>query len=93
MNRTGEHRDAVAAHLVAEVLAGDTHGTRAGRTQNVHIQVIPLIRGQHRASRGHRRQASTPVLVAFSGGVKPRRQLPIDRRGLSSVPIRCAETC
>jgi len=32
MDWTGQHRDAVPAHLVAEVLAGDADGTRAGRT-------------------------------------------------------------
>jgi len=31
MDWTGEHRDAVPADLVAEVLAGDADGTRAGR--------------------------------------------------------------
>ena len=34
MDRTGEHRDAVPADLVAEVLAGDADSTRAGRTKN-----------------------------------------------------------
>jgi len=32
MDRTGQHRDAVPADLVAEVLAGDANGTRKGRT-------------------------------------------------------------
>jgi len=32
MDRTGQHRDAVPADLVAEVLAGDADGKRAGRT-------------------------------------------------------------
>jgi len=72
MNRTGEHRDAMLADLVAEVLAGDADGTRAGRTQDIHIQVVPLLRGQQRAGSRHHRQASTPVLLTFSGGVKAR---------------------
>lgn len=64
MDRTGQHRDAVPADLVAEVLAGDADSVRAGRAQDIHIQVVPLLRRQHRASSGHRRQASTPVLFA-----------------------------
>jgi len=32
MDRTGQHRDAMPADLIAEVLAGDADGTRAGRT-------------------------------------------------------------
>jgi len=66
MDRAGQHRDAVPADLVAEVLTGDADSARAGRTENIHIQVIPLLsRGTRggRESRGHRRRASTPVLV------------------------------
>ena len=70
MDRTGQHRDAVPTDLVAEVLAGDADGTRASRAQDIHIQAGPLLRRQRRASRGHHRQASTPVLVAICGGVK-----------------------
>ncbi len=70
MDWTGKHRDAVPADLIAEVLAGNADRTRAGRTQDIHIQVVPLLRGQRRASGGHRRQASTPVLVALSWEVK-----------------------
>jgi len=44
MNRVGQHRDAMHADLVAEVLAGDADGTRAGRTQDIHIQVVPILR-------------------------------------------------
>jgi len=72
MDRTGQHRDAVPADLVAEVLTGDADGTRTGRTQDIHIQVVPFLRGQQRAGSRHHRQASTPVLLAFSGGVKAR---------------------
>jgi len=73
MDWTGEHRDAVPADLVAEVLTGHADGTRAGRTQDIRIQVVPpLSRGNRgdRASSGHSRQVSTPVLVTFSGRVK-----------------------
>jgi len=70
MNRTGQHRDAVPADLVAEVLAVDANGTRAGRTQDIHIQVVPILRWQHRASRGHREKISALVLSVLSLGVK-----------------------
>jgi hypothetical protein len=70
VNRTGEHGDAVPADLVAEVLAGDADGTRASRTQDIHIQVVPLLRGQERASSNHHEQASTPVLVRNAWRVK-----------------------
>ncbi len=40
MDRTGQHRDAMLADLVAEVLTGDADGTRASRTQDIHIQVV-----------------------------------------------------
>ena len=70
MNWTGQHRDAVPADLVAEVLAGDADRTRAGRTQDIRIQVVPLLRRERRASSGHHRQTSTCVLLAFSGRVK-----------------------
>jgi len=53
MDRTGQHRDAVPADLVAEVLTGHADGTRAGRTQDIHIEEVPLLRGKRRASRGH----------------------------------------
>ena len=93
MDRTGEHRHAVPDDLVAEVLAGDADSARASRTQNIHIQAVPLPRRQHGAGSSHRKQTRTHVLLTLFGGVKRRRQLPIDRRGLRSVPIRCAETC
>lgn len=66
MDRAGQHRDALVPDLVAEVLAGDAEGTRASRTQDIHIQVVPLLsrdtRGD-RASSGHSRQTGTPVLL------------------------------
>lgn len=65
MDRTGQHRDAVPTDLVAEVLTGDADSARAGRAQDIHIQVVPLLRRQGRASSGHHRRASTPVLLAI----------------------------
>jgi len=65
MDRTGQHRDTVPADLVAEVLAGDADGTRAGRTQDIHIQEAPVLSGgtrQGRASSGHHRHASTTAI-------------------------------
>ena len=81
MDRTGQHGHAVPTHLVAEVLTGDADGTGAGRGQDIHIQVVPLLRGQHRAGNRHRRQASTSVLLATVEKVKadqkpPYRSLP-----------------
>ena len=70
MNRTSQHRDAVPADLVAEVLTGDADSARAGRAQDIHIQVVPLLRRGRRASSGHHKRASTPVLLAIHGGVK-----------------------
>ena len=73
MDGAGQHRDAVPADLVAEVLAGDADGTRAGGTQDIHIQVVPLVsRGTKGGGKGsrHRSQASTLVLLAIHGGVK-----------------------
>jgi hypothetical protein len=67
VDRTGQHRDAVPADLAAEVLAGDTDGTRAGWEQDIHIQVLPLLSGHDGASSGHHGQASTPVLLAVVG--------------------------
>jgi len=63
MDGAGQHRDALVPDLVAEVLTGEADGTRAGRAQDIHIQVVPLLSGQHRASSDHRRRASTHVLV------------------------------
>ena len=52
VDRAGQQGDAVPADLVAEVLASDTHGTRAGGAQNIHIQVFPLLSG-HGVSSSH----------------------------------------
>jgi hypothetical protein len=73
MNGAGQHRDAVPTHLVAEVLAGDADSARAGKTQDIHIQVVPLLsRGARgdRESRGHRRRANAPVLLVMGWQVK-----------------------
>jgi len=74
VNRASQHGDAVFAHLIAEVLAGNADGTRAGGAQNIQIQVVPLLssRGGGGTGDGHTSKARTPVLVAFSAGVKPQ---------------------
>jgi len=41
MDRTGEHRHAVPAHLVAEVLAGDADSARAGTGDSSGVPVSP----------------------------------------------------
>jgi hypothetical protein len=63
----GQHRDALVPDLVAEVLAGEADSARAGRTQDIRIQVVPILSGHHRASSGHRKQVSTPVLLVVVG--------------------------
>jgi len=66
MDRTSQHRDAVPADLVAEVLTGDADGTGAGRTQDIHIQVVPLLSRDTRRDRaecGHKTDTSTSVLL------------------------------
>jgi hypothetical protein len=67
VHRAGQHSDALVPDLIAEVLAGDADGTRAGRAQNIHIEVVPLLGRRSRASNGHHQSASTPVLVAVMG--------------------------
>ena len=72
VNGAGQHRDAVPADLVSEVLAGDADSTRAGRTEDIHIQVIPLVsRGTRGGGKGSRQKKTyTHVLVVFVRGVK-----------------------
>jgi len=41
MDRSGQHRDAVVPDLVAEVLAGDADGTRAGTGESSGVPVRP----------------------------------------------------
>ena len=72
MNGTGQQGDAVLADLIAEVLAGDAHGTRTGKTQDTLIQVLPLLCVGQRARSGHGVNASASVLVATVSGVKCR---------------------
>jgi hypothetical protein len=50
------------------VLTGDADSARTGRTQDIHIQVVPLLSGRHRASGGHHGQASTPALGKIAWG-------------------------
>jgi hypothetical protein len=57
MNRAGEQGDAVSAHLISEVLASHADPGGAGGTQDINIQVVPLLRGGRRwrrEDRGHR---------------------------------------
>ncbi len=54
MNRTGQHRDALPADLIAEVLTGDADGARAGWAQDIHIEVVPFLDRRGKASGGHR---------------------------------------
>ena len=65
VDRTGEHGDAVPTDLVAEVLAGDADGTRAGRTQDIHIQVVPLLRV---AAQGEQRSSEADKYACASRG-------------------------
>jgi len=64
VDRAGQQGDAVPADFIAEVLASDTHGTRMRRTQNIHIQVVPLLSRGRRRRGGHSNEARTPVLLA-----------------------------
>ncbi len=64
VNRAGQQGDAVPTDLVAEVLAGDADGTRAGRFEDIPLQVIPLFWVGQVTGNGHTSKARTPVLVA-----------------------------
>jgi len=75
VNGAGEQGDAVPADLVAEVLAGQAHGTRTGRAQDIHIQVLPFLCVGQGTGSGHRVQASTSVLLLWGRAVK-RLQYP-----------------
>ena len=65
MDGAGQHRDAVLADLVAEVLAGDADGTRAGRAQNIRIQVVPLLSRGRVTGGGSDMMVRTPASVAI----------------------------
>jgi hypothetical protein len=67
MNRACQESHTMPADLVLEVLAGDADPGGASRTQDIHIQVVPLLSGHHRANSGHQVQENTPVLVAAAG--------------------------
>ena len=89
MDRTGQHRDAVPADLIAEVLTGDADGTGAGRMQDIHIQVVPLFwRGlrRGRASRVHRTK-NTHVLPG--SGVEQGRPICIQSLQRRKYLLRC----
>ena len=68
MNRAGEQGDAVPAHLIAEVLAGDADRSCAGWFEDIPLQVIPLFWVGQRRGNGHRCLAGTPVLLLNGGG-------------------------
>ena len=63
MDWAGEQGDAVPTDFVAEVLASHTDPGGAGGSQDINIQVVPLLSGNGVSSR-HRSQASTSVLLA-----------------------------
>jgi len=75
MDRTGQHRDAVPADLVAEVLTGHADCAAGGWFQDTPLQVVPLLsrdkRGDRRNS-GNPRQASTPLLLIEDAKVMQR---------------------
>ena len=63
MNRAGEQGDAMPADFIAEVLAGDADGTRTGRAQNIHFQVVPLLSRDQSRRGSHHSKARTTVLI------------------------------
>jgi hypothetical protein len=80
MNRAGEQCDAVPAHLITEVLTGHADPGGAGGSQDINIQVVPLLSGNGISGR-HRSRASASVLLATvsrgqAGQKPPCRPLP-----------------
>jgi len=75
MDWAGEQGDAVPTDLVAEVLASHTDPGGAGGSQDINIQVVPLLSGNGVSSR-HRSQASTSVLLAYAQEVKASQKPP-----------------
>ena len=66
MNGTGQQGDAVPAHLISKVLAGDADRPRAGWFKDIPLKELPLLSGGgrwHRADSRHRTKADTPVLL------------------------------
>jgi len=85
---TGQHRDAVPADLVAEVLTGDADDTRTGRTQDIRIQAVPLLRRDTRGDRAqcrHKTDASTSVLSRMGEGSRHHGQQPRPRAVTTKV--------
>ena len=80
MDGASQHRDAVLAYLVTDVPAGDADGTRAGRTQDIDVQVVPPLSRVIDTGDDHRDKASAPVLGAVMGWgqrwVTPSTQSP-----------------
>ena len=75
MDWAGEQGDAVPTDFVAEVLASHTDPGGAGGSQDINIQVVPLLSGNGVSSR-HRSQASTSVLLANDQEVKAVQKPP-----------------
>jgi len=75
VNRAGQQGDAVPADLIAEVQTGDADPSGTDRFQDIHAQVRPFLSGNRvsRASRRHRSQVSTSVLLATERVVKEGR--------------------
>lgn len=65
MDGASQHRDAVLAYLVTEVPAGEEDGTRAGRAQNIRIQVVPLLSRGRVTGGGSDRMVRPPASVAI----------------------------
>jgi len=75
MNGAGEKGDAMPADLIAEVLTGDADPGGAGGSQDIDVQVVPLLCGNGIGGR-HRSQASTSVLLVTVQEVKAVQKPP-----------------
>ena len=75
MNGAGEQGDAVPTHLVAKVLAGHADLGGAGGSQDIDVQVVPLL-SAHGVNGRHRTQARTSVLLASAQEVKASQKPP-----------------
>jgi hypothetical protein len=78
MNRGDEKSDAMPTDLITEVLASHANPGGAGGTQDIDIQVVPLLSGNGISGR-HRSQASTSVLLASAEEVKAGQKPPSKR--------------
>jgi hypothetical protein len=65
MYRASQQGDAVSAHLITEVLASHADPGGADGSQDIDIQVVPLLSGNGASTR-HRSKAGTPVLLPLS---------------------------